>query len=477
MAYEFRFPDVGEGITEGELLAWKVKEGDLVVEDQPLAEIETDKAVVELPSPRAGRILKLHAKEGDIVKVGSVLVTIEEVADGVVTETKPSVAGTKEETGEESTPSVPSSAKRTSERGEDLPLPPAAQVIEAEEFYTGSVVGRLEEAPASIPAEAPEVPAHVGIRSTVKVLAMPSVRALADELGIDLARVQGTGPGGRILRQDVEDYAAALAYGRQSVTVPSVHPEEIETASACLGGGLEQDEYGVVERVAFRGVRRSMAKRMNEARTKQALVTETEEADVTTLKRIREKQRALASERGVHLTYLAFVVKACVLALQRFPRLNAVLDESCEQVLIKRYYNIGIAVDTPAGLVVPNIKSADRKSIFELAKEINDLVARAVERKLDLADIRGGTFTVSNYGAIGGVYATPVTNYPEVAILGMGRVRERPVANRGQVTIRWLLPLSLTFDHQLIDGAEAARFLNLVINYLEDPDLMLLEGV
>lgn len=472
MAYEFRFPDVGEGITEGELLAWKVKVGDVISEDQTLAEIETDKAVVEIPSPKAGKILKLHAQEGEIIKVGAVLVTIEETAAAPVaaTETAASAAPAAGEKGAKLGPAATGSPV--------VPPPPVAQVMEAEEFYTGSVVGRLEEAPEEAAAAAQRAAAagRIGARSTIRVLAMPSVRALADELGVDLGRVRGTGPGGRILRQDVEDYAAALAYGRDRVEVPSITAEEIGTAAACLGGGLEQDEYGVVERVVFRGVRRTMAKKMSESLAKQAQVTETEEADVTPLKRIREKQRALTAERGIHLTYLAFVVKASVMALQRFPRLNAVLDETCQEVLIKRYYNIGLAVDTSAGLVVPNIKAADTKSIFRIAQEINELVARAQDRKLDVADLHGGTFTVSNYGAIGGIHATPVTNYPEVAVLGMGRVRERPVANRGQVVIRSLMPLSLTFDHQLIDGAEAARFLNLVVNYLEDPDLMLLEG-
>ncbi len=485
MAYEFRFPDVGEGITEGELLSWKVREGDVIAEDQTLAEVETDKAVVEIPSPKAGKILKLHAQEGEIIKVGAVLVTIEEAAAPAEAAAAAPAAVTAPPAPAAAAPAAPAAAPPAGAEAAPpaaepgVPPPPVAQIMEAEEFYTGSVVGRLEEAPdeeAAAAAERTAAADRVGARSAIKVLAMPSVRSLADELGIDLGRVRGTGPGGRILRQDVEDYAAALAYGRDRVEVPSVKVEEIDTATACLGGGLEQDQYGVVERVVFRGVRRTMAKKMQESLSKQAQVTETEEADVTGLKRIREKQRALATEQGIHLTYLAFVVKASVMALERFPRLNAVLDQSCEEVLIKRYYNIGLAVDTNAGLMVPNIKAADTKSIFELAKEINELVARAQDRKLDVADLHGGTFTVSNYGAIGGIHATPVTNYPEVAVLGMGRVRERPVAHRGQVVIRSLLPLSLTFDHQLIDGAEAARFLNLVVNYLEDPDLMLLEG-
>jgi pyruvate dehydrogenase E2 component (dihydrolipoamide acetyltransferase) len=295
-------------------------------------------------------------------------------------------------------------------------------------------------------------------------------------LHVDLSTIHGTGPGGRILRQDVEDQAEASVYGRPTVSAPAVPVQEVETAEAWMGGSLEQDEHGVVERVSFKGVRRTMARRMAESLAKQAQVTTTDEADITIIRRIREKERTLAAERGVRLTYLAFVIKSVAAALQRFPRLNAVLQEDCEQLLLKRYYNIGIAIDTRAGLVVPNIKDADQKGIFRLAEEIVDLVERAQDRRLDLAELRGGTFTVTNYGAIGGLYATPVTNYPEISILGMGRVRDIPVVRKGEVVIRQMLPLSLTYDHQVIDGAEAARFLNLVISYLEDPDLLLLEG-
>jgi pyruvate dehydrogenase E2 component (dihydrolipoamide acetyltransferase) len=254
-----------------------------------------------------------------------------------------------------------------------------------------------------------------------------------------------------------------------------MRPEEVPLAPI-MGGVIEDDGHGPVERVLFRGVRRSMAKRMAEAVSKQAQVTTMDEADVTILKRIREKERTLAAERGIRLTYLAFVIKACTASLKRFPRLNAVLDEAGDDFLLKRYYNIGIAIDTKFGLMVPNIKDADKKSIFRIAEEIVDLVDLADERKIDMQGFRGGTFTVSNYGAIGSLYATPVINYPEVAILGMGRVQETPVVRDGKIVTRLMLPLALTFDHRLVDGAEAACFLNLVISYLQDPDLLLLEG-
>jgi len=487
MAYEFRFPDVGEGITEGELLSWKVKEGDQVAQDQTLAEMETDKAVVEMPSPRPGRVLKLHAAEGDIVNVGDVLVTIEEAAAPVAV--APGVARP-----------APAQAAAPARAATPPPVavgaaPSAASPAKPEpEPYTGSVVGRLEEAPEE--EEEARLPRQVAPTSEEPdLLAMPSIRALARELGVDLRGLRGTGPGGRIIKQDVEDTAQSLAYGAAVPAAPAPAPPSPPPGRAAegpsraaprgegeaelvpvFGGVIEHDGHGPVERVLFRGVRRSMARRMAEAVAKQAQVTIMDEADVTIIKRIREKERTVAAERGVRLTYLAFVVKACTASLKRFPRLNAVLEESGEEFLLKRYYNIGIAIDTRSGLMVPNIKDADRKSIFQIAEEIIDLVNRAEERQIDLQGFRGGTFSITNYGAIGGLFATPVINYPEVAILGMGRVREMPAVREGKIVTRLTLPLALTFDHRLVDGAEATRFLNLVVGYLEDPDLLLLEG-
>lgn len=476
MAFEFKFPDVGEGITEGELLTWKVKEGDIVAEDETLAEIETDKAVVEMPSPRAGRIVKLHAEEGETIEVGQVIVTIEEgEAEGAPAVSAPEPQAAVAEVAPASATPTPTPAAGPTPPAP--PPPPASQVEEEEEFYTGSVIGQLEEAPDEPEPAAPAVAAApVSETGTVKVQAMPSVRALAKELGVDLSVVHGTGPGGRILRQDVEDHAEAGVYGRPTVSAPAVAVAEVESAEAWMGGAIGQDEHGVVERVTFKGIRRTMARRMAESLAKQAQVSTTEDADITIIRRIREKERTLAAERGIRLTYLAFVIKAVATALQRFPRINAVLEETCEELVLKRYYNIGIAIDTKAGLVVPNLKDADAKGIFKIAEEVVDLVERAQERRLDLSELRGGTFTITNYGAIGGTYATPVTNYPEIAILGMGRVRDLPVVRKGEIVIRQMLPLSLTYDHQVIDGAEATRFLNLVISYLEDPDLLLLEG-
>ena len=364
------------------------------------------------------------------------------------------------------------------------------------------MVGILEEAPEEVPPPAPVVPPAAAAPSGgpaepgPEVLALPSVRALAKELGVDLNSIRGTGAGGRIIKQDVQDVAQWGAYGGLTgggagATAEGMGGAETGMAPApaeavggvsgqvsapALGGTLEQSDLGPVERVAFKGIRRTMAKRMAESSTKQAQVTVMDDADVTIIRRIREKEREVARERGVRLTYVAFVVKACTASLKRFPRLNASLAESQDEYVLKHYYNIGLAVDTPSGLVVPNIKRADRKSIFRIAEEVVDLVTRAEERKLEMSELHGGTFTITNFGAIGSTFATPIVNYPEVAILGMGRVRDVPVVRDGKIVPRLMLPLSLTFDHQLIDGAEAARFLNMVMGYLEDPDLLLLEG-
>ena len=402
MAKEFCLPDIGEGIAEAEIVKWLVQEGASVKEDQNLVEIETDKAIVTLPSPHAGTVIKLHGKEGDIIKVGQALVSF----------------------------------------GDETESATAPQPSEKKDL--GSVVGTIgaeeEFAALSEPAKA--------------ILATPAVRARARELNVDLARVQGSGPGGRITREDVE----------QTVGKPAVK------------GTPEPDAYGAVDRIPLRGLRRTIAKRMQEARQRVPDVTIWEDADITDLEGVRSKQRKGAAEKGIKLTYLPFVIKAALAALRAHPYLNATLDDETEQILVKKYYNIGIAVDTSDGLMVFAIKQADQKNILELAQEIRVLAEKARTRKLDLSELRGSTFTITNYGVIGASYGTPIINYPEVGILGIGKIQDRPVVRDRQVVIRTIMPLSLAFDHRVIDGVEAARFLNVVIQHLEDPDLMLIEG-
>jgi pyruvate dehydrogenase E2 component (dihydrolipoamide acetyltransferase) len=397
MLQEFKFPDVGEGIAEAEIIRWLVKEGDAVNEDQDLLEIETDKAILTLNSPYKGKVTKLHGKAGDIIKVGDVLTTFD--------------AGGK-----------------------------AATVVEAEKKDSGTVVGTLSD------DEVVEV-----IRP---VQATPAVRTLAKQTGIDLARVKGTGPGGRITKEDVE--RAATKTTQQT--------------------NVEADTYGSVEKVPLRGIRRTVAKRMAEASKRVAEVTIWEDADITELEQVRAKERKVAEKKGVKLTYLPFLIKAVIPALNGHPYFNASLDEAAEAIILKKYFNIGIAVDTTDGLIVFVIKDADKKNILDLAKETAALAEKARLRKIDLHELRGSTFTITNYGVVGASYGTPIINYPEVAILGLGKIEDRPVVRSGQIAIRKIMPLSLAFDHRVIDGVEAGRFLGVVIEHLEDPNLMLIEG-
>jgi pyruvate dehydrogenase E2 component (dihydrolipoamide acetyltransferase) len=417
MAYEFKFPDIGEGLTEGEIVRWLVKEGDEVKEGQPLVEVETDKALAEIPSPKTGVILKILAREKEIVKVGQAIVIF-------------------------------------GEKGESLIAPPPKP-------KSVGVVGELEEAPEEIlVAEArvePVKPAFISEHA----LATPAVRGLAKELGIDINKVKGSGPEGRVLEKDVRQFAESKE-----------KPPEPEKKIAKV---KKYDLYGYVDRIPLRGVRRSIAKAMVRSKYTAPHVTAMDEADVTALWKIREKEKKAAEKKGVKLTILPFIIKAVIAGLSEHPYLNASLDDENEEIILKKYFNIGVATDTPEGLMVPVVKNAKDKSILQIADELTKLVEKARNRTIDLADLKGGTFTISNYGPLGGIYATPIINYPEVAILGVGKIKDTPVVKSGKLVVRKILSLALSFDHRVVDGGEGARFLNTVIARLEDPDLILLE--
>jgi pyruvate dehydrogenase E2 component (dihydrolipoamide acetyltransferase) len=425
MSYEFKFPDIGEGLTEGEIVRWLVKEGDEIKEGQPLVEVETDKALAEIPSPKTGLIRKILAGEKEIVKVGQVIVVFREKGD----------AATEE---------VPTK--------EAPPLPPRPKSV--------GVVGELEEAPEE-PAAAVKAVLKKPIPVGPHALATPAVRALAKEFGVDIDRVKGSGAEGRVLEKDV----------RQAVETKEKPSEPVKPAKV-----KKYDLYGYIEHVPLRGVRRSIAKAMVRSKYTAPHVTAMDEADVTELWRIKEKEKKAAEKKGIKLTVLPFIIKAVIAGLKEHPYLNATLDDENEEILLKKYFNIGIATDTPEGLMVPVVKNAGEKSILHLAQELIDLTDRARNRKIDLADLKGGTFTITNYGAVGGMYGTPIINHPEVAILGVGRMKELPVVVGGKIETRRMLFLSLSFDHRVVDGAEAARFLNAIITRLEDPDLILLES-
>lgn len=385
MAFDFVLPDLGEGITEGEIRRWLVKEGDPVNEHQTILEVETDKAVVEVPSPKKGFVQKIRKLEGEIAKVGDVLLTISEKLEEEKKEEKKSFG----------------------------------------------VVGRLPEAE--------------------EILATPAVRNVAKRLGVNIEKVKGTGPMGRITEDDVVKASGSAK-------------------------DLTKDQFGSIERVPIKGVRRSIAKNLLASMRAAAFVTGMDDADVSALWRLREKEKKVALQKGIRLTFLPFFMKAVQHALAAHPMLNASVDEAGEEIIVKKYFNIGVAVDMPEGLMVPVVKDVDKKTILDLAKELQDLSVKAKERKIKLEELKGSTFTISNFGSFGGTYATPIINYPDVAILGTGKISDRPWVKDGQIVIRKILSLSLTFDHRVIDGAEAAQFLNKIIQYLEDPDQIFIES-
>lgn len=400
-------PDIGEGVAEGEVVKWLVKEGDEVKENQPLVEIMTDKVNVEIPSPKKGTILKLSAKEGEVIKVGQVLITIGEKGE------QPSKAVTSVTAAE---PIAPSRAAMIS---------PAVAVG------------------TSVPTKPHEV------------LATPATRKLARDLGVDLAHVQGTGPGGRITDDDVRRFK------------PGIKPAVVGVGVAGL--------RGAEERIPLRGIRRKIAERMIKSKHTAAHVTHVDEVDMTEVVQLREKAKHAAEKRGVKMTYLPFIIKALIPALKQYPYLNATLDDEKEEIVLKKYYNMGIATATDQGLVVPVLKDAEHKSITQLAEEIEKLSTKARAGQLTLDEIQGSTFTITNVGGIGGVFATPIINYPEVAILGVHKITKRPIVKDNQIVVRDMTYLSISFDHRVLDGAMAAEFMNMIKQYLEDPKLLLLE--
>jgi pyruvate dehydrogenase E2 component (dihydrolipoamide acetyltransferase) len=411
MSREFIFPDLGEGITDGELVRWLVKEGDQVKEDQDVAEVETDKALVTIPSPIGGVVERLGFKEGERVPVGAVLMRF----------------------GGE-----PDAAKKSP---------------------TSS-----SPAPVSNPIPMPAKPG-------LPPLATPHTRKIAREMGVDLNRVTGSGPAGRITEADLRDFAESTTKGGPPAYLPaSATPTP---GPSVLPQGKDFEKYGVVERVPLKGVRRKISENMLTAQQQTVMVTHMDEADVGVLQKIHREKAEFAKQKGVKLTLLPFLMKASAIALRDHPSLNASL--SGEEIIFKKYYHFGFAVDTEVGLLVPVIRNVDKKSILHLASELAELSRRARERKIQVEEFQGHSFSLTNIGSIGGKAFTPIINYPDSAILGVGRSYEKPVVVAGKIVAASILPLCLSFDHRVTDGATAARFVNQVIGYLQDPDLLLLE--
>jgi len=410
MPYEFRLPDIGEGVVEGEIVKWHVKPGQQVKEDDPLVEVMTDKATVVLPSPRRGRIVETRGEEGSVVKVGAVLVTFDE-----------GEAGTQEQK------PVPAT------------LPTAASV-------------RKDESGIVAEAEARSASPVSGQRA----LATPAIRKVAQEMGIDINRVRGTGPGGRVTREDLEGSRQAPA------------PAPPRKPSATPAAGEE-----AIEEIPLRGLRKKIAEKMVQSKHHAPHYTYVDEIDMSELVRLRAAARE-ASGNQRKLTYLPFIIKALIEGLKKYPLLNSSLDEENGKILVKRYYNAGIGVATPDGLTVVVVKQADRRSVWDLADEIERLGEAARQNKVALEDLKGSTFTITSLGPLGGIMATPIINYPEVAIVGIHKIEQRPVVRGGQIVIRDMMYMSLSFDHRVVDGAVGAEFCAHVKRLLENPALMFL---
>ncbi len=432
MAFDFYMPDIGEGVVEGEIVAWKVKEGDKVKLDQPLVEVMTDKATVELPSPRAGTVKKLHFKDGDIAPVGKILVTIEE------------------EGGTKSAPASPPPSHGHAGNGGAKKAPaPAPQMHAQVASNVPATSGGIEVVDATV--------------SRDRVLATPATRRLARQLGVEIGRVPATGKHGRVTTDDVKRFQNA--------------PQGAPTATKSAYAPMSIAKGGDEERIPLRGMRKRIAESMSRSKATAAHFTYVEEIDMTELVAVRDRAKSRAAERGVKLNYLPFIVKAVVSGLKKWPMLNASLDEATQEIVRKKYYHIGIAAQGPQGLVVTAVRDADKRSIFEISKEIDRLAEAVRTNTATREELTGSTFTISSLGKLGGVLATPIINFPEVAIVGVHKIEEKPAVRNGQIVIRHLMNLSISVDHRLADGWDGAMFLQDVKSLLEDPTTMFMEMV
>ncbi|MCL7417865.1 MAG: 2-oxo acid dehydrogenase subunit E2, partial [Halalkalicoccus sp.] len=489
MVREFKLPDVGEGVAEGEIVRWLVSEGEAVTEDQPVAEVETDKAVVEVPSPVNGSVQEIRADEGEVVPVGTVIITFAvegEDGEGTTgsadteepTESQERVSEEPADIGEEvgaETPAgrtfAPPNVRRLArELGVDISAVagsgPSGRVTEgdvrgaaAEEPTDESDPKRLDEGLESATRRTDESDSDAGGEPVSKsgdvdiesadrerTLAAPATRKLAEEEGVDLNRVPTTE------ERDGEAFVTPEAVREYATAQREAQAADAQAVTEAESVGSEERE----ERIPYRGIRRTIGRQMANSKFTAPHVTHHDTAEVEGLVGTRADLKARAEERGVRLTYMPFVMKAIVAALKEFPELNAALDEEAEEIVVKHYYNLGIAVATDAGLMVPVVRNVDEKGILQLASEVNELAQKARERSITREEMQGGTFTITNFGAIGGEYATPIINHPEVAILGLGELAERPVVEDSEVRAAHTLPLSLSIDHRVIDGAEAA---------------------
>lgn len=428
-----KLPELGEGVTEGELVKWLVKPGDSVKPDQAIAEVMTDKATVEVPSPIAGTVQELKFKVGDVVKVESVMLTLTT-------------------SGGQASPAIPT---------HQAPMPSSMHTAIAQAATQVSTTSTPQSTTAIFPPVADS-----------KVLATPATRRLAREMGIDINQLQGTGLAGRVTREDV-------VQAQKSGSTASVSPAKTATTASTMA--IPKPAYAgpqgaTEERVPLAGIRKKIAENMQKSKLIIPHFTIMDEADVTELVNMRDSMKDAAEKAGTKITYLPIVMKALIATVREFPMFNASIDDAAQEIVYKKYFNVGFAADTPNGLLVPVIKNADQKTMLELSREILDLAKRGRDGKLKPDEMKGACITVTNIGSIGGTYATPVINHPEVAILGMYKIQDKLVLdNKGQVTVRKVMNFTATCDHRLIDGAVAANFLKAFINRIQNPGVLMLD--
>ncbi|BAC13370.1 pyruvate dehydrogenase E2 (dihydrolipoamide acetyltransferase) [Oceanobacillus iheyensis HTE831] len=427
MAFNFKLPDIGEGIHEGEIVKWFVKEGDEVKEDDVLCEVQNDKSVVEIPSQVDGKVTKIHVAEGDVAVVGDTLISFE--AEGYDDEEGDSADDSSSDSKEE---------KSTDSKEEE------------------------KEASKEESSEQSD---------DTRVIAMPSVRKFARDNDVNIKDVNGTGKNGRILKEDVESYLS----GDQPSSEVAEDKAEASSEDKQETKAAPQGQYPET-REKMTAIRKSIAKSMVNSKSKAPHVTLMDEIDVTELVAHRKKFKAVAAEQDIKLTYLPYVVKALVSASKKFPILNSYIDENTDEIVEKHYYNIGIAADTDRGLLVPVVKDSDKKSIFQISQEINELAGKARDGKLKPDEMKGASNTISNIGSAGGQWFTPVLNYPEAVILGIGRIADKPVVRDGEIVVAPVLSVSLSFDHRIVDGATAQLALNQIKRLLNDPQLIMMEA-
>jgi pyruvate dehydrogenase E2 component (dihydrolipoamide acetyltransferase) len=436
--FEYRFPELGEGMHEGEIVKVLIAPGQTVTDDDIIMEVQNDKAIVEVPCPVNGKVVEVRAKDGQVMHVGEIVAIIE--AEGDVPDQGPAAEGH-------------ASGDNSATGGADTKGEPAQ--APATEQAAGATAAAAQPA------------------SNAAVLATPSVRKLAREKGIAIGEVSGSGKNGKITRDDVLAHVSgggAPKAEASSESAPAAAPAASAPKAAASVSGP-----GVEERVPFKGIRKAIANAMVKSVYTAPHVTLMDEVDVSGLVALRSKAKPVAEKKGVKLTYLPFIVKALVAACREFPVMNATIDEAANEIVYKKYYNIGIATDTDNGLIVPVVFDADRKNIWSIAGEIRDLATRGRDGKLGANELKGSTISITNIGSAGGMFFTPVINFPEVAILGTGRISEKAVVKNGEIVAAPVMALSLSFDHRIVDGATAQNFLNYIKQLLNDPELLVME--